>query len=226
MKGFGWTSIILGIMMLYVEASKGDSVLAPLFVIGLGIYFLYRANNKETDENKDDKKNVIEAPVKEEPKRSVSDSPVSNPVKSIQPHVERIDVKSEQEPESLEDIQSQLSMLQREAAMCLVSFFGGYNNNLTDETPMMIARQAAGFFGIPFNPQYMTQILSKYTDADALVDIVLTIKPRKAKEFLLLTCHDLIKNENNDEANFLLGNIAKDMGYDSYKFRALINQYQ
>lgn len=226
MKGFGWTSLIIGVLAFFGAALKGNSVFGPLFWIGLGIYLLYRANNKETDEKKEDRKNVIEAPVKEEPKTSVSDSTVSIPEKTIKPQPVKIEHKSEPEPESLEEIQSKLSMQQREAAMCLVSFFGGYNNNFTDETPMMIARQAATFFGIPFNPQYMTQILSKYTDADALVDIVLTIKPRKAKEFLLLTCHDLIKNENNDEANFLLGNIARDMGYDSYKFSALINQYQ
>lgn len=68
--------------------------------------------------------------------------------------------------------------------------------------------------------------MAKYSDADTLVDIVLTIKFKKAKEFLLLTCHDLIKESGNNKADFLLSNIVYDMGYDKRSFEVLINQYK
>ena len=67
--------------------------------------------------------------------------------------------------------------------------------------------------------------MSKYTDADALIEVVLTIKPFKAKVFLLLTCDDLIKSSDNSEAYELLFNIANYMGYDKTKMRSLINRY-
>ena len=68
--------------------------------------------------------------------------------------------------------------------------------------------------------------MSKYTDADALVDIVLSIQTVKAKEFLLLTCYDLIKSTNKQEAYDLLYNIASDMGYNRTKMTELIELYQ
>ena len=68
--------------------------------------------------------------------------------------------------------------------------------------------------------------MSKYTDADSLVDIVLTIKSVKAKEFLLLTCYDLIKTSHTSEAYDLLLGIANDMGYNKIRFEQLVQFYK
>ena len=131
-----------------------------------------------------------------------------------------------QQLESLEDIQAQLTLQQREAAMCLISFFGGYNINLMDDAPILLFKQSAIFFGLPDSPVVLSKIMLKYTDADTLVDIVLTIKPIKAKEFLLLTCYDLFKSSGKPEAYDLLFNIANDLGYDKTRFEQLIRRYQ
>ncbi len=90
----------------------------------------------------------------------------------------------------------------------------------------MLLKQSALFYGLPDSPLFLSKIMSKYSDADALLDIVLTIKPVKAKEFLLLSCYDLIKSTGKQEAFDLLFNIANDMGYDRTKMEQLILLYQ
>ena len=91
---------------------------------------------------------------------------------------------------------------------------------------LLLFKQSAVFFGLPDSPAVLSKIMSKYTDADTLVDIVLTIKPIKAKEFLLLTCYDLIKSSGKSEAYDLLFNIANDMGYGKTRLVEHINRYQ
>ena len=217
MKTAGWISLVFGVLSLIGASQKGDSIFGPLFFIGLGAFFLYRANNKEqVTQSKPYNSNTIadfELPAKEdsidESDKKTTDDDIPN-----------------QQMESLEDIQAQLTLQQREAAMCLISFFGGYNNNLMDDAPIMLFKQSAVFFGLPDSPAVLSKIMSKYTDANTLVDIVLTIKPIKAKEFLLLTCYDLIKSSGKPEAYDLLFNIANDMGYDKTRFEQLIRLYQ
>ena len=209
--------MIIGVLSFMGAALKGNSVFGPIFWISLGAFLLYLAANKEqVNENKPSVPEIIR-----EEDIQMSDStetPVDeNDVDAQQPPA--------QQPESLKDITSQLTLQQREAAMCLISFFGGYNDNLKEDAPIVLFKQAALFFGLSDSPDAMSRIMSKYTDADMLVDIVLTIKPVKAKEFLLLTCHDLIKTSKKSEAYDLLYNIASDMGYDKPKLNHLISLY-
>ena len=97
---------------------------------------------------------------------------------------------------------------------------------MTQDAMTYISSQAATFFGIPFNEAAISDMLARYSDADKMIDMVLTIKPRKAKEFLLLTCHDFVVNSSSNEASFLLENIATDMGYDKLQFYQLVNTYK
>lgn len=218
MKIAGWICLVIGVLSFFGAALKGNNVLGPLFWIGLGVFLLYRVNNKEKS-----KKSPSELDQHPQNRTQAQDSIIESIPETTQNNIPELPV---QQLESLEDIQTQLSLQQREAAMCLISFFGGYNNNLMDDASIILFRQSAVFFGLPDSPAVMSKIMSKYTDADTLVDIILTIKPIKAKEFLLLTCYDLIKESGESEANDLLFNIANDMGYDKTRFEQLIRLYQ
>lgn len=217
MKTAGWICVVLGILSMIGAASKGDGLIGPTFVMGLGVFFLYRASHKEQEQKNSSN---VSAP-------SARNAGVCNKRQDTA-KVQNVDVSNSgavKNTESLDEIQSQLTLQQREAAMCLISFFGGFNNDLEDETPMMIFRQASIFFGMSDSAVDVAKIMAKYSDADVLIDTVLTIKNTKAKEFLLLSCYDLIKNTGNNEAYELLSNIANDMGYDKPKLHSLIAVY-
>ena len=107
--------------------------------------------------------------------------------------------------------------------MCMMTLYEGYYNQIPHDT---IFSNAATFFGIPFNEAYISSMLAKNSDSDAMIDTIVSIKSRKAKEFLPLTCHDFAANSSSDEATFLLDNIAADMGYDELKFRQLVSAYK
>ena len=218
MKTAGLICLMFGLLGFIGAASKGNSAFGPFFFIALGLFLLYRVNNKEEK----NKKTTIITPQTQRESLITSESIMrSTPESKI-----GVKIQSDKQLENLEDIQSQLTAQQREAAICLISFLGGFNDNLADEAPIMIFKQSALFFGVPDSPMAISKIMSKYPDADTLIDIVLTIKSTKAKEFLLLTCYDLIKSSYNSEASEILFNIANDMGYDKTKMRNLINSYQ
>lgn len=219
MKTAGWICLVIGVLSFFGAALKGDSVFGPTFWIGLGAFLLYRVNNKEQESEK----KTIEVKKRPKEKTRVQESIIKSVPETNQNDAPRL---PNQQLESLEDIRAQLTLQQREAAICLISFFGGYNNNPMDNAPIMLFKQSAIFFGLPDSPAVLSKIMSKYTDADALVDIVLTIKHKKAKEFLLLTCYDLIKSSGKSEAYDLLFNIANDMGYDKTRLEQLIQLYQ
>lgn len=216
MKKTGWAFLILGVVSFLGAVSTGKSVLGPLFWGALGAYLIHRANQKATEQN--NKAKIANYNADESNKKQESPTPDNKPViASVQ--------STEPQLESIEDIQTQLTLQQREAAMCLIAFFAGYDDNLMDDAPIMLFKQAALFFGLPDSLSALSHIMAKYTDADVLVDIVTTIKPVKAKEFLLLTCYDLIRSAHNSEAHDLLYNIANDMGYDHERLTQLIRQY-
>jgi hypothetical protein len=115
---------------------------------------------------------------------------------------------------------------QKEAALCLIAFFAGYNDDImTNDAAYMISYQSAIFFGIGNYKETLTAALPKYQDADKLIDTVLTIKDRKSREFILLTCYDLTKMSGKSEAYDFLYNIANEMGYNREKLHKLIDQY-
>ena len=218
MKITGWILVILGVLSFFGSALKGNSAIGPAFIIAIGAFLLYRVSHKEQES----KQEQTDARISPKNKNLISDSHIAPVVVDKGKQIQQ----TYQQSESLEDIQSQLTLQQREAAMCLISFFGGSNNDLMDDAPMVIFKQSALFFGLPDSPIAMYEIMSEYTNADTLIDIVLSIKPVKVKEFLLLTCHDLIKSTGKSEAYDLLFNIANDMGYDRTRLINLIRSYK
>ena len=95
----------------------------------------------------------------------------------------------------------------------------------TDGSAYMVSYQSAIFFGIGNYKETLTAALPKYQDADKLIDTVLTIKDKKSREFILLSCYDLTKMSGKAEAFEFLYNIANEMGYDKEKLHKLIDQY-
>lgn len=79
---------------------------------------------------------------------------------------------------------------------------------------------------MPSSPTEVMQMMSKFSDADSLIDTIITIKSSKAREYLLLSCYDMIKTTHNSEAYELFFNIAKDLGYDKMNIEDLIKQYR
>lgn len=204
MKITGWIFVVLGALSFLGAALKGNNTFGPLFWIALGSYLIYRANKKS-----------------EEAENAASTYTSEANVSTLSSSQDETLISSE----SLDDIHSNLTTRQKEAAMCLIAFFGGYNDNQISDAMYLVFRQVAVFFGLPDTPEKLSQIMSKYDDADALIDIVLTIRHKKSKEFLLLTCYDLTKMSDRQEPFEILVSIANEMGYDREQFQNLVNQY-
>ena len=206
MKTAGWILIVIGALAFIGAASKGDSVFGPLFWIGIGIVLLYL--KREREENNKEK--------------TVKETTTSKKTEIL-----KVEEKNEKKPEVIDVEQnSQVTFEQKEAALCLIAFFAGYNDDvMTNDAAYMISYQSAIFFGIGNYKETLTAALPKYQDADKLIDTVLTIKNRKTREFILLTCYDLAKMSGKSEAYEFLYNIAKEMGYNREKLQKLIDQY-
>lgn len=206
MKTAGWILIVIGALAFIGAASKGDSVFGPLFWIGIGIVLLYLKRERE----KNDKEKTI-----------------TETTTSKKTEILKVEEKNEKKPEVIDVEQnSQVTFEQKEAALCLIAFFAGYNEDIkTNDAAYMISYQSAIFFGIGNYKETLTAALPKYQDADKLIDTVLTIKDRKSREFILLTCYDLTKMSGKSEAYEFLYNIANEMGYNREKLHKLIDQY-
>ena len=206
MKTVGWILIVIGVLAFLGAALKGNSVFGPLFWIGIGIVLLYL--KREREEN-DKEKTITETTT------------------SKKTEILKVEEKNEKKPEVIDVEQnSQVTFEQKEAALCLIAFFAGYNDDImTNDAAYMISYQSAIFFGIGNYKETLTAALPKYQDADKLIDTVLTIKDRKSREFILLTCYDLTKMSGKSEAYDFLYNIANEMGYNREKLHKLIDQY-
>ena len=203
MKTAGWIFVVIGALAFLGAASKGDSVFGPLFWIGIGIVLLYLKRERE-ENNKE--KTVAETTT---PKKTET-------------------LKDEEKKSEIINVEQNFPVTfeQKEAALCLIAFFAGYNEDImTNDAAYMISYQSAIFFGIGNYKETLTAALPKYQDADKLIDTVLTIKDRKSREFILLTCYDLTKMSGKSEAYEFLYNIANEMGYNRDKFHQLIDQY-
>ena len=203
MKIAGWTFVVIGVLAFLGAASKGDSVFGPLFWIGIGIVLLYLKREREED-NKE--KTIAETTT---PKKS-----------------EKLEVE-EKTSEVIDVEQSTpVTFEQKEAALCLIAFFAGYNDDImTNDAAYMISSQSAIYFEMGNYKEALTTALPKYQDADKLIDTVLTIKDRNSKEFILLTCYDLTKMSGKSEAYEFLYNIANEMGYNRDKLKNLVDQF-
>ncbi len=203
MKTAGWIFIVIGALAFLGAASKGDSVFGPLFWIGIGGVLLYL--KREREENKEENSGSV-PPVKKE-----SVKPIEKEMRLV--------------TESLEKT-APVTFEQKEAALCLIAFFAGYNDDLTtDGAAYMVSYQSAIWFGIGNYKETLTAALPKYQDADKLIDTVLTIKDTKSREFILLTCYDLTKMSGKAEAYEFIYNIANEMGYNKERLHKLIDQY-
>ena len=203
MKTGGWIFVVIGVLAFLGAASKGDSVFGPLFWIGIGIVLLYLKREREED-NKE--KTIAETTT---PKKS-----------------EKLEVE-EKTSEVIDVEQSTpVTFEQKEAALCLIAFFAGYNDDImTNDAAYMISSQSAIYFEMGNYKEALTTALPKYQDADKLIDTVLTIKDRNSKEFILLTCYDLTKMSGKSEAYEFLYNIANEMGYNRDKLKNLVDQF-
>ena len=202
MKTAGWIFIVIGALAFLGAASKGDSVFGPLFWTGVGTVLLYL--KREREEN-DKEKTIAEATT---PKKAET-------------------LKVEEKSEVI-DVEQNLPVTfeQKEAALCLIAFFAGYNEDImTNDAAYMISSQSAIFFGIGDYKETLTAALPKYQDADKLIDTVLTTKDKESKEFILLTCYDLTKMSGKAEAYEFLYNIAYEMGYNRDKLKNLVDQF-
>ena len=203
MKTAGWIFIVIGVLAFIGAASKGHSVFGPLFWIGIGGVLIYLRREKEDNSKKDTA--VIQTTSKQEkPSQAEESTPV-------------VDEAEQDMPVSFE---------QKEAALCLVAFFAGYNDDIqTNNAAYLLSYQSAVFFGITNYKDTLTAAFPKYQDADKLIDTVLTIKDKKSKEFILLTCYDLTKMSRKAEAHEFLYNIADEMGYDKARLDRLVEQH-
>lgn len=203
MKTAGWILIVIGALAFLGAASKGHSVFGPLFWIGIGgVLICLKREKEETNE----KRTAVEPTAPKQPEK---------------PQLEEEKAKTK----NVEQF-TPVTFEQKEAALCLIAFFAGYNDDLTtDGSAYMVSYQSAIFFGIGNYKETLTAALPKYQDADKLIDTVLTIKDKKSREFILLSCYDLTKMSGKAEAYEFLYNIASEMGYDKEKLHKLIDQY-
>ena len=203
MKTAGWIFVVIGALAFLGAASKGDSVFGPLFWIGIGMVLLYL--KRERVEN--NKEKTLAEPT----------TPKKTETLEVEKKISEVTDVEQNAPVTFE---------QKEAALCLIAFFAGYNEDImTNDAAYMVSYQSAIFFEIVNYKETLTAALPKYQDADKLIDTVLTIKDRKSREFILLTCYDLTKMSGKSEAYKFLYNIANEMGYNREKLHKLIGQY-
>ena len=203
MKTAGWIFVVIGVLAFLGAASKGDNVFGPLFWIGIGIVLLYLKREREEDKKE----------------KTIAETTTTKRLETL---------KVEEKASEVIDIEqsSPVTFEQKEAALCLIAFFAGYNEDImTNDAAYMISSQSAIFFGIGDYKETLTAALPKYQDADKLIDTVLTIKDKESKEFILLTCYDLTKMSGKSEAYEFLYNIANEMGYNKDKLKNLVDQF-
>ena len=108
MKITGYIFLILGVLSFIGAASYGNSVVGPCFWIALGAYLIHKAKCKVED-NADSIKNSFHT--------------MGNGMKN---ETDSLPVKHNNR-ENLENIQSNLSTQQKEAALGIIIFFAGFN---------------------------------------------------------------------------------------------------
>ena len=143
MKTAGWIFIVIGVLAFLGAASKGHSVFGPLFWIGIGSVLIYLKREKEGNCKKD---TAVTQTTPKQPEPSLAKEPtaVADEVEQDMP----------------------VSFEQKEAALCLVAFFAGYNDDVqTNNAAYLLSYQSAVFFGITNYKSTLTAALPKYQDA-------------------------------------------------------------
>ena len=121
--------------------------------------------------------------------------------------------------------QEKISETQKEASICLVAFFAGFDRGSNSSLSQIIINQAMLFFAVGNDPENLARILMKYNNVDSIFEIISSIRDKKAKEFLLLSCYDLAKSTKLNAPMEMVYSVANDLGYDREKFTSLISQY-
>lgn len=57
MKTWGWICSVTGTLVLLSNLNTGKSIIGPLFWLGLGLYLLHRAKEKQREKEEKDKWN-------------------------------------------------------------------------------------------------------------------------------------------------------------------------
>ncbi len=126
----------------------------------------------------------------------------------------------------LSDIQASLTLSQKEASICLISYFAGFVDDVSSNYKVhVIFNMASNFYNINTTPSKLSLMMNRYSNPEILIDTIISINEKIPKEYLLLTCYDLTKISGKNEAMSLLKNIANDLGYNEYSFNKLINSY-
>ena len=63
MRITGWIFTVLGILSLLGSLLKGNNPIGPIFWLGLGIFLIYRASQKEQEKKEKDKWNNDNKPL-------------------------------------------------------------------------------------------------------------------------------------------------------------------
>ena len=225
MKNFGKFCIGLGGLSLLGALMAGHSAFGPIFWLALGIALVLIAKQKE-----DAKRNMGNQGTKDT-QQSVSISQSSNTAQ-LQPKQESV---HKQNMEERSPIPSETNMdipmttKQKEAAMCLISYFGGYNDDIetnpkTNEMVYALSYQASVYFQIHNFPEMLPGAMSRNSDPDKMLDTVMTIQA--SCSMTLPTKWVTIKTVSTtllNEAPCLLAIFPR--RYNKDRFYALIEQY-
>lgn len=206
MRKLGWIFAIFGILSCIGAATANNSTIGPLFFIALGIFLIHKSDEK-SEKDSSSSRTIVSS---QSASISSSQNEISNSKRKI----------------SIDQIYSGLTRPQREASMCLIAFFGGFNNNSSNDFLVRkISENAASFFGFKFTEDEMAFILSHNTDITSIIDSIKTIRQKNVIEFLLLSCHDLVKISHSTEAEQVLKFMISEIGYDYVSFKNLVNTY-
>lgn len=221
MRIFGIICIVLGSLSFLGALIGGHSVFGPVFWLALGIALVIIANQKKDNNQRMDKQSTING--RQHLASNVPPLPnsVNHTTQNIVGNVPTT-VKT--------NIPVPMTTKQKEAAICLISYFGGYNDDIetnleTNQIVYSLSYQASIYFEIQSFPEMLPGAMQRNSDPDKMIDTVMTIVDRQYKEFLLLSCYDLTKMSGKAEAYDLLYNIANEMGYNRDRFNSLIKQY-
>lgn len=228
MKNFGKFCIGLGGLSLLGALMAGHSITGPTVWLALGITLVLFAKQKEDDKQKE--MNQEETGSKAvanntDLQQNIINKHPNNPARETACNI------YERQDESASTISAQqddapLTQEQKEAAICLISFFAGYNDDVeTNETIYQLSHQVAQYLEITNYPEMLPDAMNKNQDPNKMIDRIMTIKDRKSKECMLLVCYDFAKMSGKPEAFDLLFNIAGEMGYFPERFKSLIKQY-
>lgn len=224
MKNFGIFCIGLGGLSLLGALMAGHNAFGPLFWLALGIALVIIAKQKE--ENKRQTSTTSKSQTIEPSSITANPAAISmNDTSSS--HSDNDNIMAQPVIQTIvSDDDVPLTWEQKEAAICLISFFAGYNDDVeTNDVIYQLTSYAAQYLEIPNYPEMLPDAMRKNQEPNKMMNRVMTIMDRKSKECTLLVCYDLTKMSGKEEAYEILFNLAREMGYNRERFLSLVRQY-